>query len=136
MYNFSYSLPSISILTIILWIGYSLKLNLFLVWKTTTYFSLKIVPFTSRVITGFQTLFKINIYIIANGIDGKVYNSIKSMYETGSQSCIRINNKLTQWFQCKIFPVSLREIICRLHYSPSLLMTKKCKRYQRPWPWY
>lgn len=38
--------------------------------------------------------------LLLNGIDGKVYESVKSMYES-TTSCIRINDKLTQWFNCK-----------------------------------
>ncbi len=38
--------------------------------------------------------------LLINGVDGNVYNSIKSIYSS-STSCIRINNKLTDWFDCK-----------------------------------
>jgi hypothetical protein len=38
--------------------------------------------------------------LLLNKIDGKVYRSIKSIYKH-SVSCIRINNKLTDWFDCK-----------------------------------
>ncbi len=37
--------------------------------------------------------------LLLNKIDGKMYNSIKSIYAS-STSCIRINNKLTDWFNC------------------------------------
>ena len=33
-------------------------------------------------------------------IDGKMYNSIKSIY-VSTTSCIHINGKLTDWFDCK-----------------------------------
>ena len=33
-------------------------------------------------------------------IDGKMYDSIKSIY-ISTTSCIRINGKLTDWFDCK-----------------------------------
>ena len=35
--------------------------------------------------------------LLLNGIDGKVYNSVKSVYQS-SESCIRINGKLSPWF--------------------------------------
>ena len=35
--------------------------------------------------------------LLLNGIDGKLYNSIKNIY-TSSVSTVRINNKLTEWF--------------------------------------
>ena len=38
--------------------------------------------------------------LLLNKVDGKLYNSIKSIYAS-STSCIRINNKLTDWFDCK-----------------------------------
>ena len=38
--------------------------------------------------------------LLLNKVDDKLYNSIKSIY-TGSTSCIRINNKLTERFDCK-----------------------------------
>ena len=34
-----------------------------------------------------------------NNIDGKLYKSIKSIYAS-SVSCIKINNQLTDWFDC------------------------------------
>lgn len=37
--------------------------------------------------------------LLLNGIDGKVYNAVKRMYEH-TTSCIRINNKLTTCFNC------------------------------------
>ena len=33
-------------------------------------------------------------------VDGKVYNTIKNMYSNIS-ACVRINGKLTNWFDCK-----------------------------------
>lgn len=38
--------------------------------------------------------------LLLNAIDGKVYSALKSMYEH-IVSCIRINNTLTSWFDCK-----------------------------------
>jgi hypothetical protein len=38
--------------------------------------------------------------LLLNGIDGKVYNAVKSMYKH-TISCIRINNNVTSWFDCK-----------------------------------
>lgn len=38
--------------------------------------------------------------LLLHKIDGKVYNSIRNIY-ANSLSCIRINNKLTDWFQCE-----------------------------------
>ena len=35
-----------------------------------------------------------------NNIDGKIYNSVKSIYQH-TNSCVRINNKLTNWFDCR-----------------------------------
>ena len=37
--------------------------------------------------------------LLLNGIDDKLYNSIKNIY-TSSVSTVRINNKLTEWFSC------------------------------------
>ena len=37
--------------------------------------------------------------LLLHRIDGKVYNSIRNIY-TSATSCIRINNKLTDWFSC------------------------------------
>ena len=42
-------------------------------------------------------LYKLLLY----GIDGKVYNSVKSMH-CNSSACIRINGKTTDWFDCKM----------------------------------
>lgn len=38
--------------------------------------------------------------LLLNKVDGKLYQSIKSMY-SHTTSCVRINNKLTEWFDCK-----------------------------------
>lgn len=38
--------------------------------------------------------------LLLNAIDGKMYNSIKSIYASSS-SCIRLNNKTTDWFECR-----------------------------------
>ncbi len=38
--------------------------------------------------------------LLLNHIDGKVYNSIKSIYRHSS-SCVRIHNQHTNWFDCK-----------------------------------
>lgn len=38
--------------------------------------------------------------LLINNIDGKVYNSIKNIYQS-SESCVRINGVLTNWFDCK-----------------------------------
>jgi hypothetical protein len=38
--------------------------------------------------------------LLRSGIDGKIYTAIKSMYEQ-TVSCARINNIMTQWFDCK-----------------------------------
>ncbi|VDI60354.1 Hypothetical predicted protein [Mytilus galloprovincialis] len=38
--------------------------------------------------------------LLLNKIDGKLYNSVKSIYQS-SESCVRINGKLTSWFCCK-----------------------------------
>ena len=38
--------------------------------------------------------------LLLHNIDGKVYNSIKNIYQS-SESCVRVNNKLTNWFRCK-----------------------------------
>ena len=37
--------------------------------------------------------------LLLNGIDGKLYNVIKSIC-TSSVSTVHINNKLTKWFSC------------------------------------
>ncbi|XP_060587764.1 uncharacterized protein LOC132743245 [Ruditapes philippinarum] len=37
--------------------------------------------------------------LLLNGVDGKLYNSIKSIYNH-TVSCVRINGRLTEWFQC------------------------------------
>jgi hypothetical protein len=37
--------------------------------------------------------------ILDNGINGKMYWAIKSLYN-GNQACIKINNYLTDWFDC------------------------------------
>jgi hypothetical protein len=37
--------------------------------------------------------------LLNNNIDGKMYNSIKSIYASSS-SCVRINQKMTNWFDC------------------------------------
>ena len=37
--------------------------------------------------------------LLMNGIDGKVYNSIKSIY-SNTISAVRLGNKLTEWFDC------------------------------------
>ena len=41
-------------------------------------------------------LYKLQLH---NNIDGKVYNSVRNIY-TSATSCIRINDKLTEWFSC------------------------------------
>ena len=38
--------------------------------------------------------------LLLNNINGKLYNSIKSVYHS-SESCVRLNGKLTSWFSCK-----------------------------------
>jgi len=38
--------------------------------------------------------------LLLNKVDGKVYGAISSMYKH-SVSCIRINDKLTEWFDCQ-----------------------------------
>ena len=40
--------------------------------------------------------------LLLNKIDGKLYNSIKNIYSStvSTVSTIRINNKLTDWFDC------------------------------------
>ena len=38
--------------------------------------------------------------LLLNKVDDKLYNFIKSIYAS-STSCININNKLTDWFDCK-----------------------------------
>jgi len=38
--------------------------------------------------------------LLLNGISGKVYNAIKNIYQS-SISCVKINNKVTEWFDCK-----------------------------------
>lgn len=38
--------------------------------------------------------------LLLNNIDGKIYNSVKSIYQH-TNSCVRINNKLTNWFDCR-----------------------------------
>lgn len=38
--------------------------------------------------------------LLINNIDGKVYNSIKNIYQS-PESCVRINGYLTNWFDCK-----------------------------------
>ncbi len=38
--------------------------------------------------------------LLRNNIDGKLYGSVKSIYQH-SVSCVRINNKCTEWFDCK-----------------------------------
>lgn len=37
--------------------------------------------------------------LLLNGIDGKLYKSIRNIYQHSS-SCVRINDKLTEWFGC------------------------------------
>lgn len=39
--------------------------------------------------------------LLLNKIDGKVYSSIKSIYAS-LLACIRINDQLTEWFDCTI----------------------------------
>ena len=38
--------------------------------------------------------------LLLNNINGKLYNSIKSVYHS-SESCVRLNGKVTSWFSCK-----------------------------------
>lgn len=38
--------------------------------------------------------------LLLNNIDGKLYKSVKNIYQS-SESCVRINGKLTNWFDCK-----------------------------------
>ena len=38
--------------------------------------------------------------LLLNNINGKLYSSIKSVYHS-SESCVRLNGKLTSWFSCK-----------------------------------
>ena len=38
--------------------------------------------------------------LILNGIDGKMYNTIKSIYQH-TLSCVKVNSKYTDWFDCK-----------------------------------
>ncbi|XP_048743557.2 uncharacterized protein LOC125656974 [Ostrea edulis] len=38
--------------------------------------------------------------LLLNDINGKMYNSIKNIYQS-SESCVRVNGKLTNWFSCK-----------------------------------
>ena len=38
--------------------------------------------------------------ILNNNIDGKIYFAIKSLYSS-NQACIKLNNYLTDWFDCK-----------------------------------
>ena len=38
--------------------------------------------------------------LLLNNIDGKIYNSISSIYQN-SESCVRLNGKLTDWFICE-----------------------------------
>ena len=38
--------------------------------------------------------------LLLNNIDGKMYNSVKSIYAS-STLCIRLNNKTTAWFECR-----------------------------------
>jgi hypothetical protein len=37
--------------------------------------------------------------LLLNRVDGKMYKSIKNIYASSS-SCVRINGKLTEWFEC------------------------------------
>lgn len=37
--------------------------------------------------------------LLLNGIDGKIYTSIKNIYQHSTAS-VRVNNKLTGWFTC------------------------------------
>lgn len=37
---------------------------------------------------------------LLNNIDGKLYKSVKIIYQS-SESCVQINGKLTNWFDCK-----------------------------------
>lgn len=37
--------------------------------------------------------------LLVHDIDGKVYNSVKSIYQN-SESCVRLNGQLTNWFSC------------------------------------
>ena len=39
--------------------------------------------------------------LLLNGVDGKIYFALKSIY-AGSESCVRINNMLSEWFSCSI----------------------------------
>ena len=64
--------------------------------------------------------------LLLNKVDGKLYNSIKSIYSS-STSCIRINNKLTDWFDCKngvkqgdnlsptLFSVFVNDLVCEIN---------------------
>ena len=38
--------------------------------------------------------------LILNGIDGKMYNTIKRIYQH-TMSCVKVNSKHTDWFDCK-----------------------------------
>ena len=38
--------------------------------------------------------------LLLNGIDGKIYTSIKNIYQHSTAS-VRVNNKLTDWFTCQ-----------------------------------
>lgn len=42
-------------------------------------------------------LYKLNVLV--HDIDGKVYNSVKSIYQN-SESCVLLNGQLTNWFSC------------------------------------
>ena len=39
--------------------------------------------------------------LIKIGVDGKLYNPLKCIYAS-SESCIRINDRLTDWFPCEL----------------------------------
>ena len=73
------------------------------------------------------------LYLL-NGIDGNVYNSFKSIL-ANSESCIRINNRLTDWFSSStgakqddsssptLFAIFINDLVKRnkwpWHWSPS-----------------
>ena len=64
--------------------------------------------------------------LIMKGIDGKMYNSLKSVYAS-SESCIRLNDRHTDWFQCSkgakqgdnisptMFAIFINDLVCEIN---------------------
>ncbi|VDI35540.1 Hypothetical predicted protein [Mytilus galloprovincialis] len=61
--------------------------------------------------------------LLKNNIDGKLYNSIKSIYQN-SESCVRLNGKLTSWFDCVGIDLADKNLSVLLYADDIALIAK------------